>query len=41
MYKDDLKGISLFIHLAYIVYKNIQLNVEKRSTYAHFSRLEV
>ena len=41
MYKGDLKGISLFIHLAYIVYKNIQLHAEKRSMYAHFSRLEV
>ena len=41
MDKGDLKGISLFIHLAYIVYKNIQLHEEKRSTYAHFSRLEV
>ena len=41
MHKGDLKGISLFIHLDYIVYKNIQAHVEKRSTYAHFSRLEV
>ena len=41
MEKGDLKGISLFIHLAYIVYKNIQPHVEKRSTYAHFTRLEV
>ena len=41
MDKGDLKGISLFIHLAYIVYKNIQPQVEKRSTYAHFTRLEV
>ena len=30
-----------FIHLPYIVYKNIQPHVEKRSTYAHFIRLEV
>ena len=41
MYKGDLKGISLFIHLAYIVYKNIQPHVEKRLTYAHFIPLEV
>ena len=41
MEKGDLKGISLFIHLAYIVYKNIQPHVEKRSMYAHFTRLEV
>ena len=41
MDKGDLKGISLFIHLAYIVYKNIQPHVEKRSMYAHFTRLEV
>ena len=41
MDKGDLKGISLFIHLAYNVYKNIQPHVEKRSTYAHFTRLEV
>ena len=41
MDKGDLKGISLFTHLAYIAYKNIQLHVEKRSTYAHFTRLEV
>ena len=41
MDKGDLKGISLFIHLAYIVYKNIQPHVEKRSTYAHFTRSEV
>ena len=40
MDKGDLKGISLFIHLAYIVYKNIQPHVEKRSMYAHFTRLE-
>ena len=41
MDKGDLKGISLFIHLAYIVYETIQPQVEKRSTYAHFTRLEV
>ena len=41
MEKGDLKGISLFIHLAYIVYKNIHPHVEKRSTYSHFTRLEV
>ena len=41
MDKGDLKGISLFIHLAYIVYKNIQPHVEKRSTHTHFTRLEV
>ena len=41
MDKGDLKGISLFINLAYIVYKNIQPHVEKRATYAHFTRLEV
>ena len=41
MDKGDLKGISLFVYLAYIVYKNIQPHVEKRSTYAHFTRLEV
>ena len=41
MDKGDLKGISLFIHLAYIVYKNIQPHVEKRSMYAHFTQLEV
>ena len=41
MDKGDLKGISLFIHLGYIVCKNIQPHVEKRSTYAHFTRLEV
>ena len=43
MDKGDLKGISLFIHLvAYIVYKKIQPHVKKkRSTYAHFTRLEV
>ena len=41
MDKGELKGISLFIHLAYIVYKNIQPHVEKRSMYAHFTRLEV
>ena len=41
MEKGDLKSIGLFIHLAYIVYKNIQPDVEKRSTYAHFTRLEV
>ena len=41
MDKGDLKGISLFVHLAYVVYKNIQPHVEKRSTYAHFTRLEV
>ena len=40
MDKGELKGISLFIHLAYIVYKNIQPHVEKQSTYAHFTRLE-
>ena len=40
MDKGDLKGISLFIHLPYIVCKNIQPHVEKRSTYAHFTRLE-
>ena len=40
MDKGDLKGISLFIDLAYIVYKNIQPHVEKQSTYAHFTRLE-
>ena len=41
MDEGDLKGISLFAHLAYVVYKNIQPHVEKRSTYAHFTRLEV
>ena len=42
MDKGDLKdNISLFIHLAYIVCKIIQPHVEKRSTYAHFTRLEV
>ena len=41
MDKGDLKGISLFVYLAYVVYKNIQPHVEKRSTYAHFIRLEV
>ena len=41
MDKGDLKGISLFVYLAYVVYKNIQPHVEKRSTYAHFTRLEV
>ena len=41
MDKGDLKSISLFIHLAYILYKNIQPHVEKRSMYAHFTRLEV
>ena len=40
MEKGDLKGISLFIHLAYIVYKNIQPHVEKRSMHVHFTRLE-
>ena len=40
MDKGDLKGISLLRHLAYIVYRNIQPHVEKRSTYAHFTRLE-
>ena len=40
MDKGELKGISLFIHLAYIVYKNIQPHVEKRSMHAHFTRLE-
>ena len=40
MDKGDLKVISLFIDLAYIVYKNIQPHVEKQSTYAHFTRLE-
>ena len=43
MDKGDLKGISLFIHLvAYIVYKkNSATCKKKRSTYAHFTRLEV
>ena len=42
MDKGYLKGIRLFIHLAYIVYKNIrQPHVEKRSTHAYFTRLEV
>ena len=41
MDKGDLKGISLFVYLAYVVYKNIQPHVEKRSTYAHFTLLEV
>ena len=45
MNKEDLKGISLLIiHLAYNVYRNIQSHVKKhkkRSTYAHFTRLEV
>ena len=39
---DLLKAcVSLFIHLAYIVYKNIQPHVENRSTYAQFTRIEV
>ena len=37
----NLKGINLFTHLAYVVYKHIQRHVEKRSTYAHFTRLKV
>ena len=41
MDKGDLKGISLFVHLAYVVYKNIQPHVEKQLTYAHFTRSEV
>ena len=41
MDRGDLKGISLFVYLAYVVYKNIQPHVGKRSTYAHFTLLEV
>ena len=40
MDKGDLKGISLLRHLAYIVYRNIQPHVEKRSTFAHFTRFQ-
>ena len=47
MNKDDLKGIRLLMHLAYIVYQESSVACEKKkktdrlTQYAHFTRLEV